>query len=50
METALALAVVSRAGTGTVALLEYLVGGQWRPVFDEVLADRCYPPDDGWVF
>jgi hypothetical protein len=50
METALALEVLARGGPGVVELLEYLVTGEWEPSFDGMSVDRCYPPDEGWVF
>ena len=49
METALALAVVARGGPAADRVLEYFVYGDCEPLFDGLLIDVQFGPEDGRV-
>ena len=47
METALALAVVARGGPAADRLLEYFLSGDCGPLFDGLVIDSQFGPQDG---
>jgi hypothetical protein len=49
METALALAVVAHGAQAADRMLEYIVSGEFTPLFDGLPIDWRFGPDDGWV-
>jgi hypothetical protein len=49
VETALALAIVARGGPADDRVLEYLVFGDCGPLFDGLLIDMQFRPDNGWA-
>jgi hypothetical protein len=49
VETALAVAVVARGGPAADRVLEYLVFGDCEPLFDGLMIDMQFGPEDGWV-
>jgi hypothetical protein len=49
VETAVALAVVARGGPAADRVLEYFVSGDYGPLFDGLLIDWQFGPENGWV-